>query len=29
MEVLIPDTDLMETYCSENEKDAGHLAAAK
>jgi hypothetical protein len=26
---LIPDTDLMETYCSENEKDAGHLAAAK
>ena len=26
---LIPDTDLMETYCSENEKDAAHLAATK
>jgi len=26
---LIPDTDLMETYCSENEEDAAHLAAAK
>lgn len=26
---LLADTDLMETYCSENEKDAAHLAAAK
>jgi hypothetical protein len=24
---LFPDTDLIESFCSENEKDLGHIAA--